>query len=384
MTVPSVAPIVIIGGGVMGASTLYHLAKRNQPAVLLEKEPFFGLGATGRCAGGIRYQFATEINIRLSLLSVPMLDRFEEEIGQAIDRRYCGYMFLLTNETEVASFKRNVALQKSLGVQTDWLSGDEVRRRLPLIHCPDVLAGTFNSQDGLCDPNGVVMGYINAARRLGSQALERVEVTAIETTGGRVSGVTTNQGTIACECVVMAAGPWCAPISRTAGIELPITPLRRQWLTTTGLPEVPADFPFVIDFTQSLYFHREGQGLLLGMSNSQEVAGFDQSVDEAFELVNLEAAGKRMPILEKAGLASHQAGLYEVTPDAHPIISRIPDLSGYFVVAGFSGHGFMHGPGSGLLMAEEILDGKAHTLDISSLRFGRFAEGDLVKEYNVV
>jgi glycine/D-amino acid oxidase-like deaminating enzyme len=228
MTVPRAAPIVIIGGGVMGASTLYHLAKRNQPAVLLEKEAFFGLGATGRCAGGVRYQFATEINVRLSLLSVPMLDRFEEEIGQPIDRRYCGYLFLLTTDAEVASFKRNVALQKSLGVQTDWLSGEEVRCRLPLIHCPDVLAGTFNSQDGLCDPNGVVMGYINAARRLGGQALEGVEVTAIQTTGSRVSGVTTNQGTINCECVVMAAGPWSAPISRTAGIELPITPLRRR------------------------------------------------------------------------------------------------------------------------------------------------------------
>jgi sarcosine oxidase subunit beta len=384
MTLPSTAPIVIIGGGVMGASTLYHLAKRGLNAVLLEKEPFFGQGATGRCAGGIRYQFATEINIRLSLLSLPMLDRFEEEIGQPIDRRYCGYLFMLTREEDVATFKHNVALQHSLGVMTEWLSGDEVRRRIPLIRCADAVAGTFNGHDGLCDPNGVVMGYINAARRLGAKAVEGIGVAAIKTAGGKVVGVETNRGTISTDVVVNAAGPWSAPISRTAGIDLPVQPIRRQWLTTTPLPAVPPDFPFVIDFAQSLYFHREGDGLLLGMSNLNEKPGFDQSVDEEFELINLEAATKRMPLLEKAGLASHLAGLYEVTPDAHPIIGRVPALDGYFVVTGFSGHGFMHGPISGLLMSEEILDGKAHTLDISSLRYSRFEEGQLIREYNVI
>ncbi len=384
MSLPTTAPVVIIGGGVMGASTLYHLAKRGVHAVLLEKEQFFGQGATGRCAGGLRYQFATEINIRLSLISLPMLDRFEAEIGQAIDRRYCGYLFLLSNPKDIPNFERNVALQHSLGVNTEWLSGDEVRRRIPLIRCEDALAGTFNAQDGLCDPNGVVMGYINAARRLGAQALEGIDVTAIQTASGKVTGVETKSGTITTEVVVNAAGPWSALISRTCGIDLPVSPLRRQWLTTTPLPQVPADFPFVIDFAQSLYFHREGDGLLLGMSNNNETVGYDQSVDEDFELVNLEAAIQRMPLLEQAGLASRLAGLYEVTPDAHPIMGRVPALGGYFVVAGFSGHGFMHGPVSGLLMSEEILDGGAHTLDIKSLRYSRFAEGDLVREYNVI
>ncbi|MBM4422367.1 MAG: FAD-binding oxidoreductase [Chloroflexi bacterium] len=384
MTLPSTSPIVIIGGGVMGASALYHLARRGVNGVLLEKESFFGQGATGRCAGGIRYQFATEINIRLSILSLPMLDRFEEEIGQPIDRRYCGYLFMLTNERDAANFQRNVALQRSLGASTEWLTGDEVRRRIPLVRCDDAIAGTFNERDGLCDPNGVVMGYINAARRLGAKALEDVEAIGIQTANGKVIGVETNRGSISTDAVVNAAGPWSAPLSRTAGIDLPIQPLRRQWLTTTPLPQLPPDFPFVIDFAQSLYFHRESEGLLLGMSNPNEQPGFDQSVDEAFEIVNLEAAAKRMPILERAGLVSQVAGLYEVTPDAHPIIGRVPTLGGYFVVAGFSGHGFMHGPISGLLIAEEILDDKAHTLDITSLRFSRFAEGDLVKEYNVI
>jgi len=384
MTIPATSPVIIVGGGVMGASTLYHLAMRGVRALLLEKESFFGQGATGRCAGGVRYQFATEINIRLSLLSLPMLDRFEKEIGQAIDRRYCGYLFMLTRVEDVATFKRNVALQHSLGVMTEWFTGDEVRKRIPLVRCEDTIAGTFYEKDGLCDPNSVVMGYISAARRLGAQALEGIDVTAIKTARGKVIGVETKEGPIAAEVVVNAAGPWAAPLSRTAGVGLPIEPLRRQWLTTTPLSQIPFDFPFVIDFAQSLYFHREGDGLLLGMSNTNEKPGFDQSVDEDFELINLEAAVKRMPILEEAGLASHLAGLYEVTPDAHPILGRVLALDGYFVVAGFSGHGFMHGPIAGLLMSEEILDGKAHTLDISSLRYSRFEEGDFVKEYNVV
>ena len=384
MTIPATSPVIIVGGGVMGASTLYHLAMRGVRALLLEKESFFGQGATGRCAGGVRYQFATEINIRLSLLSLPMLDRFEKEIGQAIDRSYCGYLFMLTRVEDVATFKRNVALQHSLGVMTEWFTGDEVRKRIPLVRCEDTIAGTFYEKDGLCDPNSVVMGYISAARRLGAQALEGIDVTAIKTARGKVIGVETKEGPIAAEVVVNAAGPWAAPLSRTAGVGLPIEPLRRQWLTTTPLSQIPFDFPFVIDFAQSLYFHREGDGLLLGMSNTNEKPGFDQSVDEDFELINLEAAVKRMPILEEAGLASHLAGLYEVTPDAHPILGRVLALDGYFVVAGFSGHGFMHGPIAGLLMSEEILDGKAHTLDISSLRYSRFEEGDFVKEYNVV
>ena len=373
----------------MGASTAYHLAKRGcTDVVLLEKQEFFGMGATGRCAGGIRYQFSTEINIRLSLLSLPMLDRFEDELGQHIGIRRDGYLFILTNEHDVAVFRRNVALQHSLGVQTQWLSGDDVRRRVPQLMADDVIAGAFHDKDGLADPNSVVMGYVNAAKRLGVRAYTETGVNAIDTTagdgGGRVAGVQTSRGPIACEVVVNAAGPWAAPISATAGVDLPIMPLRRQIMTTTPLPEIAGDFPFVLDFAQSLYFHREGEGILTGQSNPNEQPGFDESVDAEWELTHMEAAVARLPLLAKAGRMSHWAGLYEVTPDAHPILGGVPQLGGYYVVAGFSGHGFMHGPGAGLLMSEIILDGQATTLDISSLEYSRFAEGRLIREYNVV
>lgn len=384
MTLPKTAEVIIVGGGVMGASTAYHLAARGHKNILLlEKEDFFGQGATGRCAGGVRYQFSTEINVRLSLESLPMLERFKDEIGQEINFLKCGYLFVLTKPEEVEYFQRNVELQHSLGVQTEWLTGDEIRRRVPMMRFDDALAGTFHAKDGIVDPNSVVMGYIGAAQRLGVQALNNVEVTGLKVESGKVEGVETNKGFIAAPIIVNAAGPWAGLIGKMAGVHIPITPLRRQMLTTTPLPELPADFPFVIDFTQSLYFHREGDGLLTGMSNPNERPGFDQNVDEDFELVNLEAATARMPLLEKAGLVSHWAGLYEVTPDAHPIFGKTP-IEGFYMVGGFSGHGFMHGPISGKLMAEYILDGKFHSMDVSMLDLARFEEGRLIREYNVV
>lgn len=381
---PSSADVVVIGGGVMGASTAYHLAKHGGlSVVLLEREAFFGLGATGRCAGGIRYQFGTAINIRLSQLSLPLLDAFEEETGQPALVRKCGYLFVLTREADLAEFQRNVALQRSLGVNTEWLSGDEVRRLAAPCVFPDALAGTFNPNDGLADPNSVVMGYLNAARRLGAVCLNEVSVTGIQVESSQVESVVTNRGRIATRAVVNCAGPWSAAVGRMVGLELPVTPLRRQWLTTTALPGLPAGFPFVIDFAQSLYFHREGEGVLTGMSNPDETPGEDQSVDPQWELTHMEAATRRLPLLETAGMVARWAGLYEVTPDAHPILGATP-VAGFYLLTGFSGHGFMHGPIGGKLLAEIITTGRAQTLDVSALALERFTRGQTAREYHVV
>lgn len=386
MNLPTTADIVIIGGGVMGASAAYHLAQAGiapRNIVLLEKENFFGQGATGRCAGGVRYQFSTEINIKLSIASLPMIERFKDEVGQDVSYKQCGYLLVATNENEAKVFKRNVELQNNLGVSTQLLSGDEVRARLPLMRFDDALAGTFNQKDGTVDPNSVVMGYIGAAQKMGIQAFTGVEVIGVGLRRDTVEEVQTSIGAIKTRMILNAAGPWSGQIGQMAGVKLPITPLRRQMFTTNPLKEIKDDFPFVIDFARSLYFHREGEGLLIGMSNQNEKPGFVQSVDEDFELVNLDAAIERMPLVEKAQRASHWAGLYEVTPDAHPIYGGT-NVNGFYVCTGFSGHGFMHGPISGKLMSEYILDGKFSSVDVSMLDLKRFEEDRLIQEYNVV
>ncbi len=384
MNLPTTADILIIGGGVMGASAAYYLASHGvKNIVLLEKEPYFGTGATGRCAGGVRYQFSTEINVKLSMASLPMIEQFKEEIGQEINYNQCGYLLVATHEAEAVKFKHNVELQNKLGVPTQLLSGDEVRARLPLMKFDDAISGTFNQKDGTVDPNGVVMGYINAAQKMGVQAVSGVEMLGITVSGGNVKEVQTSLGAIQTRSVLNVAGPWSSQIGKMAGIEIPVTPLRRQMFTTNPLKEVPEDFPFVIDFAKSLYFHREGAGLLIGMSNQNEKPGYDQNVDEDFELLNLEAAIERMPLVEKASRAAHWAGLYEVTPDAHPIYGGT-GVKGFFLCTGFSGHGFMHGPISGKLMSEFILDGKFSSVDVSMLDLNRFEDGRLIQEYNVV
>ncbi len=368
----------------MGASAAYHLARYGiGDVVLLEKEEFFGTGATGRCAGGVRYQFSTEINVKLSLESLPMIERFKEEIGQDVNYRRCGYLLAATNEKDAVAFKHNVEMQNRLGVQTQLLSGEDVRARLPLMKFEDAIAGTWHARDGLADPNSVVAGYISAAQKLGAKALTRAEVTDIRLSGGQVEAVETTQGVIQTRMVLNTAGPWAGQIGRLAGVEIPILPVRRQMFTTNALKQIPEDFPFVIDFAQSLYFHREGEGLLIGMSNQKEQPGFDQNVDEEFELENFEAALGRMPLLERASRASHWAGLYEVTPDAHPIFGGSP-VKGFTICAGFSGHGFMHGPVAGKLMTEYITEGKFSTVDVSMLDLARFQEGRSIREYNVV
>jgi sarcosine oxidase subunit beta len=381
---PNLADIVVIGGGVMGASTAFHLAEAGvKDIVLVEREAHFGLGATGRCAGGVRYQFATEINVRLSIASLKMIEEFEETTGQDPLYRQCGYLFVLTNDNDLRTFQHNVQMQRTLGVNTTWLDGDQVRSILPIMHFEDALGGTIHEKDGLADPNSIVMGYIQRARQLGVRTFTEIEVLNLSEKSGKIDTIETTKGSISAPIVVNAAGPWAGKIGAMVGIEIPITPIRRQMITTTPLPDLPADFPFVIDFAQSLYFHREGEGILTGMSNPEEEPGFDQSIDEVWELEAMEAAVKRMPMLENAGRMAGWAGLYEVTPDAHPIYGAT-GIQGFYIVGGFSGHGFMHGPISGRLMTEIILEGSSSTIDVSGLDLNRFKEGRLIHEYNVV
>lgn len=379
------ADVVVIGGGIMGASTAYHLAKRGCANVaVLESAEMFGLGSTGLNAGGVRYQFATAVNVELSKLSFQMMERFADEMDQQIALRQCGYLFLLDRESDLEQFRRNVALQNTLGVPSRVIDVDEIARLAPEVRLDGIIGGTWCPLDGLVDPNGLLQGYVTQARRLGAKLYTDAAVTGIETSGGRITAVTTKNGRIETSKVVVAAGAWSGLIGEMAGVEIPIEPIKRQIAVTAEMPNLRPDFPFVIDFSRSLYFHREGRGILTGKSNADQAPGFDTTVDEDWRLRHIEEAIERLPLLGDAEISAEWAGLYEVTPDDQPILGKLPQLEGLYACAGFSGHGLMHGPAAGLLLAEELLDGHAHTIDIDSLRYSRFAAGVAAGEYNVV
>ena len=379
------AEVVVIGGGIMGASTAYHLARRGcTDVVVLEAGEMFGLGSTGLNAGGIRYQFATKVNVELSKLSIGMMETFADDMGQEVGLRRCGYLFMLDREADLAQFRANVALQNSLGVPSRVVSASEIAELAPEVDIAGIIGGTWCPLDGLVDPNGLLQGYVSNARRLGATLSTSTPAVGIDVSGGRVQRVVTKMGAIDTSTVVIAGGPWSGQIGAMAGIDLPIQPIRRQIAVTGPIPGLRPSFPFVIDFSRSLYFHREGNGILTGMSNRDEPAGFDTRVDQEWRLHHVENAIERLPLLADAEIVAEWAGLYEVTPDDQPILGRIPQVSGLLACAGFSGHGLMHGPAAGLLMAEEILDGKAHTIDIDALRWSRFESGVGAGEYNVV
>ena len=382
---PPTADVVVIGGGIMGASIAYHLARRGcANVVVLERGEMFGLGSTGLNAGGVRHQFSTAVNIELSKMSIGMMERFADEMDQEVGLKRCGYLFLLDNDADLVQFRANVALQNSLGVPSTVVGRDEIARLVPEADLSGLVGGTWCPRDGLVDPNGLLQGFVSNGRRLGATLLTGTAAVAIERRGGVCRVVTGDGTTIEAPVVVIAAGPWSAEVGALAGIDLPIQPIRRQVAVTSQIVGLRGDFPFVIDFSRALYVHREGGGILTGMSNRDELPGFDTSVDEDWRLRHVEQAIARFPLLADAKISAEWAGLYEVTPDDQPIMGAVADHDGVFVCAGFSGHGLMHGPVAGLLMAEEILDGRAHTIDISTLGMDRFAAGRSAGEYNVV
>jgi len=381
------AEVVIVGGGVIGLSIAYHLAKRGvKDVVVVEKEAMVGTGSTGRCAGGFRHQFSTDINIRLSLLSIEKLQHFEDELGQPIDFHQDGYLFLLQTVEEMEVFRRNVELQRRYGIPVEFIEPVEIQRVLPNtdIYIDDIRAATYCPKDGVSDPAGVTEGYRRNAQRLGVAISTDDEVIGIDVERAQVRGIRTKKGSISARFVVNAAGPHAAAIGKMAGIEIPVVPLRRFIWTTKPFPKAPQRWALVVDFSTGFYFHRESGGVLFGMGNREEAPTFDLSVDWNFFEKVMEVALHRFPPLGEAAIKNAWAGSYETTPDAHPILGRVPGLDGFVLANGFSGHGFQHAPVVGELIAEEIVDGKAHTLDISPLNIDRFAKGPTAVEVNVV
>ena len=378
--------VVIIGGGIMGASIGYHLALRGCTDVLvLERAESPVTGSTARSAAGVRHQFATEVNIRLSRYSIERLARFTEEVGGHAELHQVGYLLLITDPATWVRYLAQVDLQRRLGVPTEVLTPGEVDRLVPGTRVDDVVGATYCPLDGYCDPYGVAMGYLARARELGVTVRCDSPVTAVYCAGGRVTGVETPDGPVGCDVLVNTSGPWAGAVGALAGLEIPVQPFRRSIYMTEEFAGLPDGMPFTFDVASGFYVRKEGRGLLFGLTNPSEPASERLDVDWAWLDTVLEAGVSRFPMLEEARLAEKKcwAGLYEVTPDHMPILGRHPDLPNYVDASGFSGHGVMHSPAAGLLMAEEILDGRAHTIPIDELRITRFAERAGVVETNI-
>jgi len=373
----STADVVIVGGGCMGASVAYHLARRGiTDVVVLEREKMLGTGSTGRNAGGVRHQFSNEANIRLSIESIALLERFAEDVGQAIDFHQDGYLFILSSPSSVETFGRNVALQRSLGVDVEWLDGAAAARLAPGLNTDGILGATFCQRDGIADPNGVTMGFARAAQALGVSIERDTEVTGIRVERGQVAAVETSRGAIDTRRIVNAAGPYARQIGRMAAVDVPVEPYRRHiFIAAVGTgAAVPPSHIMVIDFDTTFYFHREGAGTLFGMGDPNETPTFDTTVQWDFLPQVIEVAVTRLPALADASIAHAWAGLYEVTPDANPIIGAAPGVDGLFLINGFSGHGFQHSPAAGRILAD-VIAGRDPQFDLRPFAAERFTAG---------
>ena len=377
------ADVVIAGGGVMGCALAYQLARRDVDVLLLERAEL-GSGSTGKCAGGVRQQFSNEANVRLQMLAVKLLEAFGDEVGAPADFRQIGYLFSLTRPQQVEDFHRLMEMWHRVGLKdARWVDAAEAKRLSPILNTEDVLGCTFCQSDGIASPADVTWGYAAAARRHGARIREGVAVEAIELGGGRVTGVRTSSGEVSTRVVFVCAGAWSASLGRTAGVEIPVLPYRRHIFVTDTFPEVSRTNPMTVDFATSLYFHPEGDGVLVGMSDRQEPAGFNEEVSWDFVEKMVEEASRRAPALQRAGLKTAWAGLYETTPDHHAILGPIPEVAGLWCACGFSGHGFMQGPAAALLLAQLLIDGHSE-LSLEPFSHERFARGELVAEKNVI
>ena len=350
--------VIIIGAGVIGCSIAYHLAKMGCHDVTILEKNLIGSGSTDRCAGGIRQQFSTEANIRLSVESVRFFERFEEEIGHPADFRQNGYLMLATTEAELEIFRQSVALQRSLGAEVNLLSSQEAREIVPGLNVDDVLGATYCSDDGFDDPYSVVQGFASAARRLGVKIYQETDVTGITRTG-RTWCLTTSKGKLQSPTVVVATGAWSGQVGKMLGVDIPVHPSRRHIFVTTPLHEIAKNAPMVVEFCNGFWFRREGPGLIFGMRNPEEPESFDISVDWGFLPTIAETASHRLPFLKDMGVVRAQAGLHEDTPDANAIIDGVPGMEGLYLACGFSGHGFMHSPAVGRLVASLVLEKQA-------------------------
>lgn len=366
---PKTSDAVVIGGGVVGLSALYYLTSKGLTDVLLLERATLGSGSTGAAAGGVRAQFSDELNIRISLESIRRLERFDEEIGAELDLRQWGYLFLLESDA-VPEFRRSVALQQSLGVPSRLISPSDACEIVPGLNVDGIAAATFCDIDGYVTPASVCDGYAAAARRGGATIVQSCEVLSILAQRGDIVAVDTAYGRVFTDTVILAAGVWSPELAGPLGLDLPVIAERRHVFFTIGEDTLPRELPLTIDFASGFYFHREGNGLLLG--------GRDHTIEELAP-----KAVRRLPELEDIEIGGGWHGFYEMSPDHNAVVGEAQSPRGLFYATGFSGHGFQQAPVIGEYLADLAL-GSDPRFDLRPLGADRFAERLLRSEANVV
>jgi sarcosine oxidase, subunit beta len=383
------ADVVIIGGGIVGSSIAWHLTHAGCKSVLvIERESSQGKGSTGKSMGGVRAQFSTPVNIQMSLYSIPFYANFEEVVGHPADYRPQGYLFLATKDSHLSYLRDNFERQTKLGLKSArLLDADEIRTMLPQLRSDDVLGGSFCSTDGFVDPYSVMNGFMASAAEHGATLWKKTEVTGIRTDGRGTFTVETTRESVATRTIVNAAGAWSAQVTKLVGIDLPVEPLRRMLVPSEPFEDFPHTSPMVIDMSTGFHFRPEGRGFLLAWNDPTETPGYKTDFDPSFTEKILIHAANRVPVFENLPVNPKRAwaGLYEMTPDHHCVLGPVAAVPGFFLANGFSGHGVMHSPATGKIIADLILHGKTNVVDdVSVLAFERFARGQLLHETAVL
>jgi sarcosine oxidase subunit beta len=378
------ADVVIIGGGVVGSSIAYHLAEQGCTNVLIvEREEKQGLGSTSKSMGGVRAQFATPVNIRMSIYSIDVFSRFEEMTGQTADYRAHGYLFAATKESHLKYLRENQEKQRAFGLtNTEMISREDIVKMIPQVRADDIIGGSYCPTDGFVDPYSVMTGFSKSARDRGVRLWLNAQVTGIDVDKGEITGVRTTKGDVSTSTVVNAAGPWASIVAELAGQQLPVEPLRRQIVKTQRCDFLPVKFPMFIDLSTGFHFRREGEAILMAWSDDDETYGLKTAFTPEFIEKILIRAVERVPQFADLPVNPRQcwAGMYEVSPDHHAIIGPAPDVKGLYYANGFSGHGVMHSPATGRIVSDQILHGRCEIIDATPLRVERFAEGKLLEE----
>lgn len=378
----STADVIIVGGGVHGCCLAYNLAKRGCKRVVVLEKKYLTSGSTGRCAGGVRQQFGTEMNCILGRESARLFRSLSDELNYDVEWRQWGYLLVAYTEKELDQFAKNVALQQRLGIDARLISPDEVKEIVPCINPTGILGATYCATDGHANPFKTTFGYAEAAQRLGVKIYTLTEVKAIKTKNGRISSVVTDRGEIATPIVVNTAGPYSGIVGRMVGLDLPVYSKRQQFMVTEPVEHLFN--PFLIAFSRQISVQQTPHGsILMGGGDPKEPASFNVEASWQYAREFCKKVVDILPVLKSVSLVRHWAGLYNITPDAQPILGAHPDVQGFYMAIGFSGHGFMLAPITGQLMAELMLEGKT-SLPINRIDVGRFDRGELVFEPSVI